>query len=198
MSGTTDSGAVESAPVETASTENADSGASTSRNEFKSIVLDSQDAADSFVKDRVSRAQRSVEKQYKTQVDDLNAKIEAFENEKLSESDKIVKRAEAAEKLAKERGDELTKMRREMSLNSLAADAKLPRDLWDRVRGDTEEEISADIAKLKAALPATEAPADTRPPSQQSKVTVAPTGQEPDADQDAKSIVDSLPGFLNF
>lgn len=201
---------VESIPVETAS-ESADPDAGSqpdgkkSDKEFNPIVLDSQEAADKFVKDRVARAQRSVEKKFQDQISDLQSKLQAFEDEKLSESEKISKRAESAEKLAEERGGEVTKLRRELFIrdkaDELAAEGlALPRDLWDRVRGDTDEDIEADMRALAAALPK---PAETettegRPPTRQPREKVFPTGQEPDTELDAESIVNSIPGFFNF
>lgn len=198
----TDSGA--GAPVETAPVgadpETVETAAVTEAT-FKEIVLDSQDAADQFVKDRVARAQRSAEKKTQQTVDDLKAQLKAHEDAKLSDAEKLVNATKAAEKLAEDRGNELTKLQRQIKVSELADEAKLPRSLWDRVRGDTDEELEADIAKLATDFGVKDGVStDSRRPVQSPTVSVTPTGGEPDADPTAKSIVDSmsLTGSLRF
>lgn len=198
----TDSGAVESAPVETATTV-ADSESETvtpSESPFKEIVLDSQEAADKFIKDRVARAQRSAEKKTQQQIDDLQAKLKSHEDAKLSDSEKLVNAAKAAQQLADDRGNELTKLQRTIKVGELAEAAKLPRSLWDRVRGDTDEELEADIAKLATDFRVKDGVStDSRPPVQSPNVSVTPTGGEIEIERNAKSIVDSMSfGAIRF
>lgn len=198
-----DSGAVESAPDETATTvaDSDNEAPATTETVFKEIVLDSQEAADKFIKDRVARAQRSAEKKFQTQLDELQGQLKAHEDSKLSESEKLQNAAKAAEQLAEERGNEVTKLRRQMTVKDLAIDAKLPKELWDRVRGETDEDIAADIQDLAEKFAPKDVSVDSRrPPTQAPKVTVTPTGGEPDVEPTAKSIVDSfssLPGVFS-
>jgi hypothetical protein len=159
--------------------------------EFKAITLDSQEATDNFVKDRVARATRSAEKKAEAEKQALKDRIAEFENEKLTEDQKKEQRAIAAEKLAQERGEELTKLQRAGIVRDLADEAGLPKALWGRVHGDTEEEIAADIKELIDGLPA--APVvPGRPPTQSPTVRVQPVNSDPDPGQSADDIMKIL------
>lgn len=185
-----DAGVVETAPVETAAVV-ADpvTPAEPTVVEFTPITLDSQEATDNFVKDRVARATRAAEKKVEGEKKALQDKIDAFENEKLTDDQKKDARAAAAEKLAQERGDELTKLTRELLVRDNAGD--LPKSLWDRVRGDTEDEIIADIATLLEGVPAAPS-APGRPPTQSPMVRVQPVGTDPDPGLNAEDIIKQL------
>lgn len=185
---------VEAAPVETA-TPVADpvtpvvEGAPVVPVPFKQIVLDSQDAADDFIKDRIARATRSAEKKAEAEKKILQDRITGFETAQLTEDQKKEQRAITAEKLAQERGDELTKLQREILVRDNAGD--LPKSLWDRVRGETEEEIVADIASLMEGVPA--APVvPGRPPAQSPMVRVQPVGTDPDPGLSVDDIMKQL------
>lgn len=165
---------------------------------FENIVLDSQEAADNFVKDRIARATRSTEKKFADQVKELSEKLKSYETEKLTADEQKELRLSEAEKLAEERGNQITQMLRERTITDLAVEAGLPKNLWDRVRGENDEEIAADINALVALLPKETVKETAGPPSQAPTVKLSPTGDEPNSEPDAKSIVDSLPGFLSL
>lgn len=84
-------------------------------------------------------------KKAKKELDELKAS-------QLTESEKLTKeleaeRAKGAESAAKVKAMELAQLK-----TKLLAEEKLPADVADRVRGETEEEIKADIKKLKPLL----------------------------------------------
>lgn len=167
--------------------------------EFQPIVLDSQDAVNSFVKKRVERAKRSAEEAMQAQIAERDAKIKAFEEQALSESEKVLKRAEAAEKLAQERDAELARLKRDKLVSDLASEAKLPKKLWDRIRGDTEEDIQADIEDLAKEFGTDTVSTDSRPPSSRPKtVSVVAPGHEPETTITAKSVADRISKSLIF
>lgn len=167
-----------------------ESGASSGGGEFKAIT--SQEALDAILTKRLERAEKASSKKYGETIKSLEDKIAAFETEKLSESEKLQKRLEDAEKLASERAGELTKLQRERQVFDLAQEHELPRALWDRVRGDTDEEILADIEALKGVLPGKP---ETKGgfPQGPTRTTVTPTGDAADpGDLTADDILKSL------
>lgn len=185
-------GVVEAAPVETA-TAIADPIVETPvAPEFKAIVLDSQDAADNFMKDRVARATRSAETKAAAEKKALEDRIAAFEDEKLSADEKKDKRIADAEKLAADALAENTKLQRTNVVRDLAEEAGLPKKLWDRVRGDTEDEITADIAELMEGIPAPAEPVKGTPPTRAPKVKLQSTNTEIDPGDNADAIVKGL------
>lgn len=163
---------------------------------FKAINLDSQDAADNFVKDRVARATRAAQNAAKAEKDALEARIAEFEAASLTADEKKDARIAAAEKLAEERGATITKLERKELVSELAGEAKLPKKLWDRVRGDTEEEIAADIAELMDGEPTTPVvpaePVKGVPPTRTPKVKLQPTGAVTDPGINADDILKTL------
>lgn len=154
-----------------------ESGASSGGGEFKAIT--SQDALDAILTKRLERADKASSKKYGETIKSLEDKIASFETEKLSESEKLQKRLEDAEKLASERAGELTKLQRDRQVFDLAQEHELPRALWDRVRGDTDEEILADIEALKGVLPG-KSEAKGGFPQGPTRTTVTPTGDAAD------------------
>lgn len=162
--------------------------------EFAAIVLDSQEATDNFVKDRVARATRAAQTAAKAERKAIEDELNELKNAALSETEKKDNALKAAEQLAAERGDELTKLQRASLVSDLAQEAGLPKKFWDRVRGDTDEEIVADIAELMEGIPAPADPVKGTPPSPapKAKVKVQPTGNEPDPGLNADAIVKEL------
>lgn len=167
-------------------TESADDG-------FKPIT--SQEEFDSRLKNRLERAERSTEKKFNAQIKELTDKIAGFENEKLSDAEKRDKRLAELEKALQERDEKLTKLERAKIVSELAHDAKLPKKLWDRVKGDTEDEIAADIQELLEAYPTPESKDDKgakKPPSQGATVKVQPTGSDGEIEESADAILESI------
>lgn len=87
-----------------------------------------------------NKALEDLKKKNKEQAD----KLAAFEKKEKEEADK---QKSIEQKLA-ERDAELAKTRREALVTKLAAKKGLDADLMDRVQGETEEEITADIDLL--------------------------------------------------
>lgn len=160
---------------------------------FKPIVLDSQDAVDGFMKARIAR----VEKKY-SDYNDLKAKaahVDELEAASLSESEKLQKRLAEFEKLAADKEAELTKLQRDRVVSDVASEMGLPKKFWDRVRGDTDDEIISDITDLLEGLPKPEKDKGS-PPGQSPKVKVQPTGSDPEVQMTAEDILKSIPrGF---
>lgn len=88
-------------------------------------------------------------------------KLAALEESQKTEAQKVAERADAAEKRAAESERNLARYR-------VAVAKKLPAELVDRLRGDTEEEIAADADALLALVKVTNG--DPKPdPSQGSR-----------------------------
>lgn len=110
----------------------------------------SQADVDRIVADRLKR-----EKEKYADYDDLKGKAEKLkdiEAAQMTEQEKAQAKiaeleAKNAETEAKVRAMEITKLR-----SKLLSEAGLPADLADRVRGETEEEIKADLESLKAIV----------------------------------------------
>lgn len=192
---TTDGGVATSEANDNAEGSGSRSGSESGGNEFKAIT--SQDALDAILTKRLERADKVSAKKYGETIKSLEDKIAAFESEKLSESEKLQKRLEDAEKLASERAGELTKLQRDRQVFDLAQEHGLPRALWDRVRGDSDEEIIADIEALKGVIPEPK-PSGGGFPQGPTRTTVAPTGEQPDpGDITADDLLKQI-SFSNF
>lgn len=162
--------------------------------EFKEIVLASQEDADKFVKDRVARAERSAKKESEDRVRALEAELKGFKDKELSEDQLKDQRITEAAQAESALRDELNEVRRELLVTRLAGTAGLTEELWDRVRGEDEDAITADIVKLAGLVPAASEPS-RKPPVQSPTVRVAPTGDDPEPEPDVKNIVDSIDGL---
>ncbi|WP_195167300.1 capsid assembly scaffolding protein Gp46 family protein [Mycobacteroides abscessus] len=145
---------------------------------FKAIT--SQSDLDAILTKRLERADKASAKKYGETIKSLEDKIAAFETEKLSESEKLLKRLEEAEKSAADRAGELTKLQRERQVFDLAQEHGLPRALWDRVHGDTDEDILADIKSLLDAFPKADPKGPQGFPQGPTPRVVTPTGEPAD------------------
>lgn len=157
---------------------------------FKPIVLDSQDAVNAFMQKRISR----VEKKYEG-FEDFKAKANQFdqlEAEKGSDIEKLTRRADKAEKERDALQEKVTKAERAELVRDIADELGLPKKLIGRVRGDSEDDIRADIADLLDSVPSPKTDDDSKnkkddagndgPPSgaPKSKLKFAATGDESD------------------
>lgn len=167
-----------------------DNGNTSDDDAFESIVLDSQEAVNKFMQKRIAR----VEKKYEG-FEDFKAKASQFdqlEAEKGSDIEKLTRRAEKAEKERNELQDKVTKAERTDLVREIADELGLPKKLVGRVRGDTEDDIRADIADLLDSVPSPTTEGDSKnkkddagndgPPSgaPKSKLKFAATGDESD------------------
>ncbi len=179
----TDSGAVENEVAEVEASP-----------EFRPI--ESQEALDNLLKSRLERAQRSADKRYQKQVDELASRLKEYEDAKLSVDEKKDKRLTELEQSLAEANDRYQKLERTRMVESLAREMGLPEKFWGRVQGDTDDEIISDINDMLEGLPRSER--QSAPLSQAPKVSVQATNTEPEIEENAKSIVDKMGGFLNF
>jgi hypothetical protein len=92
-----------------------------------------------------SRKNEKAAKQARKEADDLRAKVKQFEDKDKSEQDKLTDKATEAEKRAAKAETELLKLK-------VATNKKLPSDLAERLRGETEEELEADAERLSALV----------------------------------------------
>lgn len=76
----------------------------------------------------------------------LEVRLKEFEDRDKTELQRLEERAAAAEKAAADRESALLRYR-------VATAKNLPADLVDRLKGDTEEELSADADALLALIP---------------------------------------------
>lgn len=185
----------ETETAETATDEVEDSGSEdrtateTASEAFEAIT--SQADFDARLKGRLTRAEKAAEKKSQKAIDDLNAKVKSFEDAQLSVDEKKDKTIADLTAALAERDKTISQKDRNELVTTLAADNNLPRKFWDRVRGETEDEITADIAELLEALPAATV-TKTGPPSQSATVKVQTTGDDGEQNQSADDILASI------
>ena len=160
---------------------------------FKPIT--SQEALDSLLKSRLERANKSAEKKYLKQVEELTAKLSEYETAQLSAEEKKDKRLSELEQSLAEATDRYTKLERTRLVESLAREMGLPEKFWSRVQGTTDDEIISDINDMLEGLPRAER---NGVPSQQPTVSVSATNTEPEVEENPKAIVDKLGSMFPF
>lgn len=158
--------------------------------------ITSQEALDNLLKGRLERANKSAERKYLKQVEELTAKISQYEEAQLSAEEKKDKRLSELEAQLAEATDRYTKLERTRLVESLAREMGLPEKFWSRVQGSTDDEIISDINDMLEGLPRAEKGGGV--PSQQPKVSVAATGSEPEVEESPKSIVDKMSSMFSF
>lgn len=164
---------------------------SESTDEFKPIG--SQEEFDKAVKGRIARAEKAAEKKLSGRVTELEGIVHAHEQEKLTEDQRRDARIEELTSALAERDTTIAKNDRDKLVADLADEKKLPRKLWDRVRGDSDEEILADIDLLLETVPAK---ADPGTGKSGKTITVTPTGATGDKEQTAAEIIAAIdPSF---
>lgn len=162
--------------------------------EFNPIT--SQDALENVLKGRLERANKSAEKKYLKQVEELNAKLSDYETAQLSAEEKKDKRLSELESSLAEATDRYTKLERTRLVETLARDMGLPEKFWSRVQGSTDDEIISDINDMLEGLP--RADKQNAVLSQAPKLSVSATNTEPQVEESAKGIVDKLGSMFNF
>lgn len=153
---------------------------------FRAIT--SQEEFDAAIKQRIARAEKSAEKKAQTKLQELETKLQEHENAKLSEEEKRNKRLTELEKAIQEREEKITELERSKLVSDIASELKLPKKLWGRVVGNTEDEVRADIEDIMSDLPK---PTESKKPPSQT-VKVAPSGDSGEPADDADAILDSL------
>lgn len=186
-----DSVSVENPAVPRAGGDDSDGGDAGS--DFTPITT--QEALESLLKGRLERANKSAEKKYLKQVEELTAKISQYEEAQLSAEEKKDKRLTELESQLAEATDRYTKLERTRLVESLAREMGLPEKFWSRVQGSTDDEIISDINDMLEGLPRAE---KSGVPSQKPKVSVAATGSEPEVEESPKAIVDKFSSMFNF
>jgi hypothetical protein len=153
--------------------------------------IGSQAEFDAALKQRLARAEKSAEKKFTTRVAELEDIVHQFENEKLSEDEKRDKRLQELTAALAERDDALKGHERSKLVSTLADDLGLPRKYHDRIRGDSEEDITADIQDFLEGLPKPDAKV-----RQSGTVKVQSTGDQGEPEITADSIFKNLPPHL--
>lgn len=161
---------------------------------FKPIT--SQEALDNLLKSRLERANKSAERKYLKQMEELTAKISQYEEAQLSAEEKKDKRLTELEQALVEATDRYTKLERTRSVESLAREMGLPEKFWSRVQGTTDDEIISDINDMLDGIPRSER--TTGVPSQQPRVSVQATNTDPEVEENPKQIVDKLGTMFSF
>jgi len=159
-------------------------------------AITSQEALENVLKGRLERANKSAEKKYLKQVEELNAKIKEYETAQLSAEEKKDQRLSELEKSLAEATDRYTKLERTRLVETLARDMGLPDKFWSRVQGSTDDEIISDINDMLEGLPRAEKPNGV--PSQSPKVNVQATNTDPELEENAKTIVDNMNSMFDF
>lgn len=158
------------------------------KDSFKAIT--SQAEFDAALKGRLSRAEKAAEKKFQKQIDDLAKQIKEYDDSKLSDQERRdAKIAELTAAVA-ERDKTIAQNQREKLVYDIASENNLPKKFWDRVRGDTDEEIEADIKELLEALPAHITTTSTQgPPSRTTTTKVQTTGDSGEQELSADEIL---------
>ena len=97
------------------------------------------------------KARRALEKQLKelgTSNSELQKQLKEFEDRNMSETEKAIEAANAAAGERDSARSENEKLQTILRRQKISATKGLDPDLWDRVRGETEEEIAADVEAL--------------------------------------------------
>lgn len=162
---------------------------------FKPIT--SQEALDNLLKSRLERANKSAEKKYLKQMEELNAKISQYEEAQLSAEEKKDKRLTELEQSLAEATDRYTKLERTRLVESLAREMGLPEKFWGRVQGTNDDEIISDINDMLEGLPRAEKQSNGAL-TQQPKVSVQATNTDPEVEENPKAIVDKLGSMFAF
>lgn len=158
--------------------------------------IESQEALENLLKNRLERANKSAEKKYQKQIDELAAKLKEHEDAKLSADEKKDKRLAELEQSLAEAQERAQKFERDRLVESLAREMGLPEKFWARVQGSTDDEIISDINDMLEGLPKVEKPGGV--PVQSPKVSVQATGADPDVEESPKAIVDKLSSLISF
>lgn len=180
----------ESAPVDqSADQESGSRTESESGDSFKAIT--SQTDLENVLKGRLARAEKAAEKKFTARVTELEGIVHQFENEKLSEDEKRDKRLQELTAALAERDEAIKSHERSKLVSNLADELGLPRKYHDRIRGDSEEDITADIQDFLDGLPKSDA--KVKPTG---TVKVQSTGDQGEQEVTADSIFKNLPSHL--
>ncbi len=101
--------------------------------------------------DEERKARRALEKQLKelgTSNSDLQKRLQEFEDRDKSEIDKALEAAKSAASERETFKGENESLKVQLLRQKISATKGLDPDLWDRVRGGTEEEITSDVEAL--------------------------------------------------
>ena len=84
--------------------------------------------------------------------DELQERLDAIDREKMTELERAQSDLEKANARIAELEAAATAREREQLVGKVLSDAKLPAEMADRLRGETQEELAADAKALAAAL----------------------------------------------
>lgn len=132
--------------------------------------------------DKANREARNLRARLK-EVDPIVAAAKEAEEAQKSELQRISERAQQYEQ-------ELTALKRERLVTDIASEAGLPKKLWRRVAGDSEEDIRADIEDLMDGLPKDVVSLSQKP---RENLRGGSIPDEPVVETDPKKIVASIP-----
>lgn len=110
---------------------------------------------------------------------ELKAKLQAIEQEKLSDLEKANLAAQQAQAEAEQLRADVAARDLEVLRQKIGAEAKLPPELVARLQGDDEESLRSDAKKLAELVPDTTSPFPKADPSQGARGT-APGGTNAD------------------
>lgn len=120
--------------------------------EVKKIEM-TQEELDEKMSKRAAQAERAAERKLQKQLDDLTKKVKDYEDQGLSEVEKLKKDHEKSNLKVKDLESEIQSVKLENATLKHLIKAGVAPDQLDglvkRVRGSTEEEIEADIDELK-------------------------------------------------
>jgi hypothetical protein len=112
--------------------------------------LISQKDLDRILRKRLKRQEEQLAKRYA----DYDQRVEEAKtfrkllDERATEAERWAEERNQLIASLQEKDDQLSKLERLNLVAHLATDAKLPKSLWKRVHGDTEEDIAEDIASI--------------------------------------------------
>lgn len=152
--------------------------------------LISQAELDRIVQKRLKRQEDQLKKQY-ADYDKIKEEAESFrklQDEKSTDAERWEKEREKFLSDLRERDEKLSKLERNNLIADLATDRGLPKSLWKRVSGDSEDDIAEDIDSLIKDLGLGDKPKDEgggkTPRARKALHGGGGEGEDPDPDTD--------------
>lgn len=158
--------------------------------------LITQAELDRILQKRLKRQEEQLKKQY-ADYDQKAADAEAYrklQDEKSTDAERWEKERQKFLTDLQERDEKLTKLERNNLIADLATDRGLPKSLWKRVTGDSEDDIADDIDSLIKDLKLDDKPAEGGGKTPGNKKSLhGGGGKDEDPDPDTDELVSRIP-----
>lgn len=153
-----------------------------------------QSELDRIVQKRLKRAEDAITKRYADYEDRVKESEEfrKLQNEKATDSERWEKERNTLLASLQEKESELTRLQREHLIANLASEKGLPKTLWKRVQGNSEEEIAEDMDSIISDLGLARDGKEKTPAPRKGAV-YGGGGETEDPEPDTDAIVSRIP-----